>query len=333
MDPHPSGPPSSVAGAGLHRGERPDGGGGPSAHPRREGARAHRWRFPRAAFALALAFFVGVCLLTYPTAAAWLSQYLQSQRIVDYSGSVDAAGPDARERALRDARAYNDSLSGATATLGEQQRLPSSDGAAASDSSPAYDSLLDADGRGLMARIKIPAIDVDLPVSHGTTDEVLLDGVGHLEGTALPVGGDGTHAVLTAHRGLASAELFSNLDRVEVGDTFVIEVFGEVLTYRVRETRVVQPDETETLHPSVGEDLVTLVTCTPLGVNSHRILVTGERVNPTPAEDVDAAGAPPEVPRAPWWIAWLAAALAALTLYVWRAGRARLPAPPPPASP
>lgn len=165
-------------------------------------------------------------------------------------------------------------------------------------------------------------IDVDLPIYHGTSDVTLLRGIGHLEGTALPVGGNGTHAVLTGHRGLAESELFTHLDRLAVGDTFTIEVFGQVLTYRVGETKVVDPSDTETLYPVRGKDLVTLVTCTPLGINSQRILVTGERVTPTPARDLAHAGARPDIPGFPWWVVVIGAAVAVLTLYVWWMGHA-----------
>ncbi|WP_370545223.1 class C sortase [Herbiconiux sp. VKM Ac-1786] len=146
-------------------------------------------------------------------------------------------------------------------------------------------------------------------------------GVGHLEGTAVPVGGVTTHSVLTAHRGLATSELFTHLDRVELDDSFTIEVLGEVLTYRVVDTRVVEPTETQSLLPVDGRDLVTLVTCTPLGVNSHRILVTGERVIPTPQVDVDGAGQRPEIPTFPWWVVIAVAVLTAASLYVWWSGR------------
>src|SRR5690606_28125561 len=151
-----------------------------------------------------------------------------------------------------------------------------------------------------MARIKIPAIDADLPIFHGTSDSVLQQGIGHLEGSSLPVGGVGTHSVLTGHRGLATSTLFTHLDLMEGGDTFTIETLGEVLSYRVATIKVVQPDETESLYPQAGKDLVTLITCTPLGINSERILVTGERVLPTPHADAVSAAQPPAAPF-PWW--------------------------------
>ena len=187
----------------------------------------------------------------------------------------------------------------------------------------AYADLLRATPTGVMGRLRVPKIAVDLPIYHGTSDAILAKGVGHLEGTSLPVGGASQHSVLTAHRGLPEAELFNDLDGVELGDRFTIEAFGEVLTYEVIDTRVVEPEDTDTLRAVAGEDLVTLVTCTPLGINSHRYLVTGERVTPTPIEDIAAAGQRPDVPGFPWWIAILCSAvlLAALLVVIsgWRA--------------
>lgn len=261
---------------------------------------------------VATVFFLGVLVVLYPTIASWFAQYEQSQRIGQYSSEVIDLGATARDDAIRAASAYNESLTG-IASVAANQRIPQSDGGGDLD---AYERLLAADSQGLMARIKIPSIALDLPIYHGTSDEVLRRGIGHLEGTALPVGGMNTHSVLTGHRGLASAELFTNLDRVKVGDTFTIEVFGEVLTYRVFSTEVVPPEETETLYPQQGEDLITLVTCTPLGINSHRILVTGERILPTPVADLEAAAAPPDVPGFPWWALGLVGTVLVLAVYV-----------------
>lgn len=169
-----------------------------------------------------------------------------------------------------------------------------------------------------MGRIRIKKIDLDLPIYHGTDDDTLLKGVGHLEGTSLPVGGANTHSVLTAHRGLANAAMFTYLDRIEEGDTFNLEIFGQILTYQVERTRVVEPEDTEALQIRADADLVTLITCTPLGINSHRILVTGHRI-PTP-ENAPQSGAVPEVPRFPWWTIWLSATYIAAAAYVWREG-------------
>ncbi len=140
-----------------------------------------------------------------------------------------------------------------------------------------YENALNADRSGMMGYLEIPKIQVYLPIYHGTEDAVLAKGVGHLEGSSLPVGGDGTHAVLTGHRGLPSAALFTDLDQLEKGDTFTISVLGEELIYAVTEIQTVLPEETENLRIEGGEDQVTLVTCTPYGINTHRLLVTGTR--------------------------------------------------------
>ena len=140
-------------------------------------------------------------------------------------------------------------------------------------------------------------------------------------------GGQGRTLSSPGHRGLADAELFTHLDQVAVGDTFTIEVFGEVLAYRVNDVKVVDPSDTETLQRVRGEDLVTLVTCTPLGINSQRILVTGERVTPTPVSDIEDAGATPDVPGYPWWAWVLGGAVVVLSGYVWLMGRPRRPIP------
>ncbi|MDR6690388.1 sortase A [Microbacterium sp. 1154] len=284
----------------------------------RRDLRPPRWKLSVVSLLLAVGALVGVGLLMYPTVAAWFAQYAQSQIIDGYSDQVRDLGADTLAARLDAAREYNTRLVDGGAEIAANERLPLAN---SPDQSSEYGDQLRSDEAGLMARLKIPSIAVDLPIYHGTSEQVLAEGVGHLEGTALPVGGETTHSVLTAHRGLATAELFTHLDRVRADETFTIEVFGEVLVYRVVDTRVVEPEDTESLVPVVGRDLVTLVTCTPLGVNSHRILVTGERVIPTPQADLDGLGARPEIPTFPWWILVLSAALAAAGVYVWWAGR------------
>ena len=291
---------------------------GASPPPLRRDRRRPRWKLSVVSLLLALGALAGVALLMYPTVAAWFSQYAQSQIIDGYSDQVRDLGADTLADRLDAAREYNTRLVDGGAEIAANERLPL---ATSPDQTSDYAEQLRSDEAGLMARLKIPAIAVDLPIYHGTSEQVLYEGVGHLEGTALPVGGETTHSVLTAHRGLATAELFTHLDRVQTDDTFTVEVFGEVLVYRVVETRVVEPEDTESLVPVIGRDLVTLVTCTPLGVNSHRILVTGERVIPTPQADLDGLGARPEIPTFPWWILVLSAALVAAGTYVWWAGR------------
>ena len=284
------------------------------------GPAGRRWKFPVAAFFVALLAFVGVVVMLYPAGSAWYSQYQQSRLIVSVEQGFVQEEPTALEAELARAQDYNEALTGG-ALVASGANVPTAGGT--TDPRFEYSSLLRANDDGVMGRLRIGAIDLDLPIYHGTSDATLAVGVGHLEGTALPIGGVSTHSVLTAHRGLPSAELFTKLDQVTVGDTFTIEVFGEVLVYRVAETRVVQPEENETLNPQYGRDLVTLVTCTPLGINSHRILVTGERVTPTPIEEVQRAGAAPEIPGFPWWAIGLGATALLLGAGVWRAGTVR----------
>jgi sortase A len=304
----PGAPPSPYPGTG----------GDASPPTRRTLRRARRWRLPVAALVIAFVSIVGAGLLLFPTVVAWFSQYEQSARIDAMTNEVSDLGAETLHERIREAKAYNAGLTGGGANIEANERLPLAEDP---DQAGDYDSILHADDDGLMARLKIPAIDVDLPIYHGTSNAVLEHGVGHLEGTAVPVGGASTHSVLTAHRGLATSELFTHLDRVQVDDTFTVEVFGEVISYRVIDTRVVEPEETESLLPIEGQDLITLVTCTPLGVNSHRILVTGERIIPTPQGDVDAAGQRPEIPTFPWWAFIVGGVLFVAGGYVYLSGR------------
>lgn len=260
-------------------------------------ARRRRWRMPWTNAGLALVGLMGVLVMLYPSAASWFAQYNQSLIIEDIGASVQAQpgshGCMSRSAlptsTTRRSRAEPSSRPGGT--------LPDG-GRGCSPGGPAYGSILDA-GSGMMGRLRIPSIQVDLPIYHGTSDATLEKGVGHLEGTSLPVGGESQHSVLTAHRGLPSATLFDDLGEVKVGETFTIEVFGEVLTYKVIETQTIEPEQTQALVPRFGEDLVTLVTCTPLGINTHRYLVTAERVTPTPIVDLERAGESPEIPGFP----------------------------------
>lgn len=247
---------------------------------------------------------LGGGLLLYSDTASWLNQHRQSAIVNALGGSVSEADPAPAEQ-LAAARRYNAALSSG-ADLLAHQRKPAGVGSVdqeAADIWP-YEQILTTDSQGLMGRIRIPAIDVDLPIYHGTSETVLSRGVGHLEGTSLPIGGSDTHTVLTAHRGLAQSRLFTDLDKLVEGDTFALEVFGEVLVYRVFQKLTVQPEDNESLRQVAGKDLATLVTCTPLGINSHRILVTAERVHPTPVTEVKQAQQPSELPRFPWWAVW-----------------------------
>ncbi len=273
---------------------------------------------PWFALATAVVFVLGTLVLLAPTISNWLTQLEQASRIDDVTEASVSLSEQARLDAIRDAKLYNTTLIGG-AVVAANERLP----LAADDPTIGaleYADLLRASDDGLIGRVKISVIGVDQPIYHGTSDAVLEIGVGHLEGTSLPVGGVGTRTVLTAHRGLATSELFTNLDRIEIGDTFTLEVFGDVLTYQVVTTEVVDPSDSRALYPSADRDLATLVTCTPLGINSHRILVTGERVLPTPSADLARAGEGPQIPGFPWWILILGCLVIAAGIYVWLAG-------------
>lgn len=268
--------------------------------------------------AIAVMAATGLLVFMYPSTAAWWASYGQSRVIAANTRLIQQDLAPGNEAKLQAAHEYNNLLASGAVTIGADARKPVAEGAGVAGDL-LYEDMLSGPW-GYMARIKIPVIDVDLPVYHGTSDEVLLKGAGHLQGTSLPVGGIGTHSVISAHRGLATATMFNDLDKLKAGDTFVIEVLGEVLTYRVFETQVVDPHDTQKVLPVPGKDIVTLVTCTPLGINSHRILVTGERITPTPIADLEAAGKAPDVPGFPWWAVVLPVGLAVAGGYVWRSG-------------
>ena len=250
----------------------------------------------------------------YPMTAQWVSSYNQSLIVDGYQSRLDDIDPTITEQ-LERAEAYNDALSAGEVLIERNGTRPVSDGAAAGTGFD-YESILAASDDGLMGRIRIPKIDVDLPIYHGTSDAVLARGAGHLEGSHFPIGGEGTRSVISAHRGLADAAMFTDLDRVEVGDIFTVAVFDEVLTYQVITKEVIAPEDSGTLRPVIGEDLVTLITCTPLGINTHRIVVTGERITPTPIDEIAAVDRPSTVPAFPWWAVWLTVGLLAISGYV-----------------
>jgi sortase A len=287
----------------------------------RHSTRRGPWRPGPLLLLTAAVAVVGATILAYSPAASWLSAYNQSLVVGRYTDSIQRASPPPSEQ-LAAARAYNADLS-AGAVLEADSNVPTGKGKSRPGASD-YWTLLDTPDRA-MARIQIPKIGVDLPIYHGTSDAVLRKGAGHLRGTSLPVGGRSTHAVITAHRGLAEATMFTDLDKLERGDRFVVTTFGEVLAYRVVDTRVVEPEDTATLRQEPGRDLVTLVTCTPLGINTHRILVTGSRISPTPQADRQVGEKAAAGLAFPWWAVLYLGGLLLIGLYVWRAGRTRWP--------
>lgn len=215
---------------------------------------------------LILVFFVGLSVMLYPTLSDYVNQRNQSRAVANYAQSVDTM-TDADYSAYFDAAdAFNAQVAANENALYRPDQL-----------SGYYDTL-DITGTGIMGYITIAKIGVELPIYHGTSDSVLQIAAGHLEGTSLPVGGASTHAVISAHRGLPSAKLFTNLDQLEVGDTFTITVLDRVLTYEVDKITIVLPTQTDDLLVADGKDYVTLMTCTPYGINTHRLLVRGRRV-------------------------------------------------------
>ena len=215
---------------------------------------------------LILVFFVGLSVMLYPTISDYVNQLHQTRAVANYAADVDKLS-DA------DYPAYFDA-----ADVFNQEIAADPDALYFPDRFPSYESTLDVTGTGIMGYITIEKIGVELPIYHGTSDAVLQVAAGHLEGTSLPVGGASTHAVISAHRGLPSAKLFTNLDQLEVGDTFTITVLDRTLTYEVDNISIVLPTETDSLKVSEGKDYITLMTCTPYGINTHRLLVRGRRI-------------------------------------------------------
>lgn len=216
---------------------------------------------------LFLIFIIGLSLLLYPSFADWWNSFRQSRAIASYSQVVAEIDDDQYAEIWDAAWAYNQSLINRPNSflLSDEQRAE-------------YEQLLNVAGNGVMGYIEIPAIDVTLPLYHGTGEAVLQVAIGHLDWTSLPVGGEGSHCVVSGHRGLPSARLFTDLDKLEEGDVFLFRILDEVLTYQIDQIRIVEPHVTDDLLIVPGEDLCTLVTCTPYGINSHRMLVRGHRV-------------------------------------------------------
>ena len=216
---------------------------------------------------LILFLIAGLSLLIYPSFSDYWNSFTQSKVIVDYTKQIENLDAEKYDRIISEAVAYNESL------IGRRNPYLLSD-----EQKKEYEELLDITGIGIMGYIEIPAISVTIPIYHGTSDAVLQIAVGHLDWTSLPVGGESTHCVLSGHRGLPSAKLFTDLDKLVVGDVFVLRVLDEVLTYEVDQILIVEPDETDELLIEEGKDYCTLVTCTPYGINTHRILLRGHRV-------------------------------------------------------
>ena len=229
--------------------------------------------------AVSLLFLTGVGLVLYPVVSDWYIGRHQASVVASYDEEAARLSQEQIETELARAHAYNDSL------LGNVVLTDPFDAEGLAEQNTEYDDLLNINGDGVMGSIDIPRVDIYLPIYHTTDAEVLAKGAGHLKNSSLPVGGTGTHAIISGHTALPSAELFNNLSDVEKGDVFYIHVLNETLAYEVDQIKVVLPDNIEDLLIDRNEDYVTLVTCTPYGINSHRLLVRGRRI---PYEEAEA---------------------------------------------
>ena len=220
---------------------------------------------------LVLIFFIGLSVLLYPAVSDYWNSKVQSRAIVNYEAMLADLTPEDYTAVFEQADQYNEKIRKIPYPLMYHDQVPG------------YEETLNVTGNGIMGYVTIEKIKVELPIYHGTSEAVLNVAAGHVQGTSLPVGGVNTHAVLSAHRGLPSARLFTDLDKLEVGDVFTITVLDRLLTYQIDQIKIVKPNEVDALYVTEGEDFCTLVTCTPYGINTHRLLVRGTRVD-TPQE-------------------------------------------------
>lgn len=236
-----------------------------------------------------LSFFLGIGLIAYPIASSSYTEHHQSQVYTQYQKIIEKAGNEEMEAARAAAEAYNRQLASGTIVEGE---IPAD-----------YDGLLNLTGNDVMGYIEIPAIDVLLPIYHGVGEDSLEHGAGHMPSTSLPVGGKGTHAAISAHTGMSTARMFTDLGQLEAGDVFYLHVLDEPLTYEVDQLLVVEPYQTDALKIDRGKDYVTLITCIPYGINSHRLLVRGHRIEAEAEETFSADAISPEAEPKPstWW--------------------------------
>lgn len=217
-------------------------------------------------FILGIIFFIGMSIVLYPTISNYWNQRTQSAAIVDYDIIVSNIDEEEYNKLFEQAEEYNNKLKQLDYPLSQKDEITG------------YEESLNILGTGMMGYINIEKIDVELPIFHGTSDAVLDIATGHIEGSSLPIGGLGTHSLLSSHRGLPSAKLFTDLDKLEIGDMFTITVLNRIITYEVDQIRIVKPKDLKELEIEEDKDYCTLITCTPYGINTHRLLVRGHRV-------------------------------------------------------
>ena len=232
--------------------------------------------------ALGLLFLIGLSILLYPLISNQWNSYRDRKLINQYDQTVaDTTDDEKIEEMLSAARAYNEEI--------DEESMPDAFSVRDGVTDAEYESLLNVEADGMMGYVEIPVIGQTIPIYHYTTEESLQKGAGHLFGSSLPIGGENTHAVISAHRGLPSAKLFTDLNLVQEGDVFYIHILKETLAYEVDQILTVLPDETESLGITEGEDYVTLITCTPYAVNTHRLLVRGHRIAYEEAKEIGRA--------------------------------------------
>ena len=217
---------------------------------------------------LTLAFVLGIALIAYPSFSDWWNSFHQTRAIAGYTAQVANMDKEEFDRMWAEAEAFNDYLAK------KPGRFNLTDEELAT-----YNSILDVTGTGIMGYIDIPSIKISLPVYHGTDEAILQIAIGHIEGTSFPIGGEGTHSAVSGHRGLPSAKLFTDIDQLQAGDKFLLQILDRTLTYEVDQIRIVLPQELQDLEIDPNQDYCTLITCTPYGVNTHRLLVRGHRVD------------------------------------------------------
>jgi len=216
---------------------------------------------------LLFCFFAGLSILLYPSLSSYWNSKTQTQAIVDYEGMLARIKAEDYTQYFEAAEEYNTKLAQLEKPLTEYNQLTG------------YNDILNVNGNGMMGYITVPKINQELPLYHGTSDAVLAVAVGHFEGTSLPVGGENTHSVVSAHRGLPTATLFTYLDRMEIGDTFHFTILDRIITYEVDQIRIVEPHDLSLIQIEEGKDYCTLLTCTPYGINTQRLLVRGQRLD------------------------------------------------------
>ncbi|MFC0582220.1 class C sortase [Micrococcoides hystricis] len=281
--------------------------------------RVFGWRPSTQTWLIVLFLLAGTAVVFQTTAASWFSAFNQAAFVEQYLATVQ----DLQERGeaeFTDATEYNAAVMGSSVLLAAHTRMPAATDVGGASQVESYKNSLNINEAGLMGRLQVPAVDIDLPIYHGASDDTLAKGVGHVEGSHLPIGGDNTNAVLTAYRGLPSATMFNRLDELTEGDQILVGTYGAVMNYKITDVSSVSAAQSAELVADQKADHITLVTSSPLVEDAPRIVVTAERDLPLSSADYAKAVETPQGAGFPGWLLFLGAAYAAIGLYLWRAG-------------